>query len=154
MEHRLVGGEEEDGLVGHARASWLDGGAVAVVVDAQVDEDEVGIDAIDKKEQALMNRFLEGVRTIEGVTVYGDFGNPRTAIVSLNIWDWDSGQVSDILSMDYDIATRPGAHCAPLMHKALGTVSQGAVRFSFSYFNTEEEIDFAVKAVRDIAEDR
>lgn len=135
-------------------AGTLNGHGIAGL-DAALDFiNEVGIDAIDKKEQALMNRFLEGVRTIKGVTVYGDFGNPRTAIVSLNIWDWDSGQVSDILSMDYDIATRPGAHCAPLMHKALGTVSQGAVRFSFSYFNTEEEIDLAVKAVRDIAEDR
>ena len=53
---------------------------------------------------------------------------------------------------EYEITTRPGAHCAPLMHKALGTVSQGAVRFSFSYFNTEEEIDAAISAVREIAE--
>lgn len=66
--------------------------------------------------------------------------------------DVDSGQISDILSFEYGIATRPGAHCAPLMHKALGTEAQGAVRFSFSYFNTEEEIDAAVNAVREIAE--
>ncbi|MBQ1430720.1 MAG: aminotransferase class V-fold PLP-dependent enzyme, partial [Firmicutes bacterium] len=60
--------------------------------------------------------------------------------------------VSDILSFEYGIATRPGAHCAPLMHKALGTEAQGAVRFSFSYFNTEEEIEEAIHAVREIAE--
>lgn len=53
--------------------------------------------------------------------------------------------------MSYGIVTRAGAHCAPLMHEALGTVGQGAVRFSFSHYNTEEEIDFAVKAVRELA---
>ena len=49
--------------------------------------------------------------------------------------------------------TRAGAHCAPLMHEALGTKSQGAVRFSFSYFNTEEEIDHAANAIRELAEE-
>ena len=57
----------------------------------------------------------------------------------------------DVLSVDYDIATRPGAHCAPRMHEALGTVDQGAVRFSFSWFNTVEETDQAIEAVRKIA---
>ena len=54
--------------------------------------------------------------------------------------------------MDYGIYTRAGAHCAPLMHQALGTVEQGAVRFSMSYYNTEEEMDQAVLAVREMAE--
>jgi selenocysteine lyase/cysteine desulfurase len=58
--------------------------------------------------------------------------------------------VSDELFMTYDIATRPGGHCAPLMHEALGTVEQGAVRFSFSHFNTEEEIDAAIGAIREL----
>ena len=63
----------------------------------------------------------------------------------------DSGEVSDALSEQYGIATRPGAHCAPLMHKALGTVQQGAVRFSFSHYNTKEEIEIAVAALRELA---
>ena len=113
----------------------------------------VGIDEIDRKEQELMNRFRDGVINIPGVKIYGDFDAPRTAIVCLNIGDCGPGQVSDVLAVDYGIATRPGAHCAPLMHKALGTVSQGAVRFSFSYFNTLEEVDQAVKAVEEIAEE-
>ena len=71
--------------------------------------------------------------------------------MSLNIRDYDSSEVSDELNMSYGIVTRAGAHCAPLMHEALGTVGQGAVRFSFSHYNTEEEIDFAVKAVRELA---
>ena len=113
---------------------------------------EVGVEAIHQKEQALMRRFYEGVRCIDGVTVYGDFTSPRrAAIVALNIRDYDSAEISDVLSADYGIATRPGAHCAPRMHKALGTVQQGAVRFSFSVFNTEEEIDDAIAAVAELA---
>ncbi len=113
----------------------------------------VGIDEIDRKEQELMERFHDGVKDIPGVKIYGDFDAPRTAIVCLNIGDCDSGQISDVLAVDHGIATRPGAHCAPLMHKALGTVSQGAVRFSFSYFNTFDEVDQAVNAVKEIAEE-
>ena len=112
---------------------------------------EVGIDAIRKKEMALMTRFYEGVTQIPGVKVYGDFSAERTAVVTLNIWDEDSSIISDTLFVDYDIATRPGAHCAPRMHQALGTTEQGAVRFSFSWFNTEEDVDAAIEAVRDLA---
>lgn len=134
-------------------AGTLNGHGIAGLSAALDFINETGLDAIDSREQLLMRKFYEGIKGVEGVTVYGDYDNPRTAIVAINIRDYDSGQVSDILSMDYDIATRPGAHCAPLMHGALGTVSQGAVRFSFSYFNTEEEIDKAISAVKEIAED-
>lgn len=98
-----------------------------------------------------MMRFYEGVSKIEGVTVYGDFTQPRTAIVTLNIRDYDSSMVSDALSEDYGIATRAGAHCAPRLHQALGTTAQGAIRFSISWFNTEEEIDEAIRAVAELA---
>ena len=108
---------------------------------------EVGVEEIEKKERALMRRFYEGVVNVPGVTVYGDFETEkRGAVVTLNIGDYDSGVVSDELSEVYDIATRAGAHCAPRMHQALGTVEQGAVRFSFSWFTTEEEVDAAIHA--------
>ena len=112
---------------------------------------EVGIDAIHDRETALMHRFYEGVKDVPGITVYGDFSRQRMAIVTLNIGDYESGAVSDALSEEYGIATRPGAHCAPRMHQALGTEQQGAVRFSFSWFNTEQEIDTAIQAVRELA---
>ncbi|MDO4549039.1 MAG: aminotransferase class V-fold PLP-dependent enzyme, partial [Clostridia bacterium] len=112
-----------------------------------------GVDIVHAHEIALAKRFYKGIKDVGGVMVYGDFGNwERCAIVALNIRDCDSGAVSDALYQDYGIATRPGAHCAPLMHEALGTVSQGAVRFSFSWFNTTEEADEAVRAVRELAQ--
>ena len=112
-----------------------------------------GIEKIKAWENNLMRRFYAGVGTVSGVTVYGDFSDnhDRAAIVALNIRDYDSGKVADELNQHYDIAVRPGAHCAPRMHQALGTGGQGAVRFSFSWFNTEEEVDIAVQAVREIA---
>ena len=114
---------------------------------------ERGVADIRRAEHALMQRFYDGVCGISGVTVYGDFSAPeRGAIVALNIRDYDSSAVSDELAVTYGIATRPGAHCAPRMHRALGTTEQGAVRFSFSCYNTEREVDAAIAAVRAIAE--
>ena len=115
---------------------------------------QTGISAIADYEHQLMYRFYNGVKDIPGVTVYGDFtpGHDRTAVVALNIRDYDSSAVSDELAMGFDIATRPGAHCAPRMHRALGTQEQGAVRFSFSWFNTAEEVEEAIAAVKELAE--
>ncbi len=114
---------------------------------------ETGIEAIGERETALMRRFYEGVREIPDVTVYGNFAaRQRTAIVTLNIRDYDSGAVADALMEDYGIAVRAGAHCAPRLHRALGTTDQGAVRFSFSWFNIESEIDTAIQAVRELAD--
>lgn len=112
---------------------------------------EIGINNIRRKEEALTKRFYEGVKDIDGVTVYGDFSCERAPIVSLNIRDYPSSAVSDELMQHYGIATRSGAHCAPRLHEALGTDEQGAVRFSFGYFNTNEEIDAAICAVEEIA---
>ena len=115
---------------------------------------ETGIENIHKKEIALMRRFLNGIKDIPGIHLYGNFdSDARGAIVSLNLGDYDSAEVSDELSYSYGISTRPGAHCAPLMHQSFGTVDQGMVRFSFSWFNTEEEIDIAIKALKELAEE-
>ena len=113
----------------------------------------VGVEKIQEKTDRLTRRFYEGVRTIPGVKVYGDFCGEHGPIVALNLGDFDSGAVSDALSEEYGIATRSGAHCAPRMHRALGTEEQGAVRFSFSWYNTEQEIDRAVAALRELADE-
>lgn len=132
-------------------AGTLNGHGIAGLGAAAKFISETGVENIHAKERSLMLRFYEGVKNIEGVTVYGDFTKDRTAIVALNIRDYESGEVSYELSQGYGIATRPGAHCAPRMHKALGTAEVGAVRFSFSFYNTEEEVDEAVRAVAELA---
>ena len=115
---------------------------------------ETGVETVHAREQALMRRFYERVRDLDGVTVYGDFSlRDRAPIVALNLRDLDSGEVADALAEEYGIAVRPGAHCAPRMHEALGTAEQGAVRFSFSYYNTEDEVDAAAEAMRRLSEE-
>lgn len=117
---------------------------------------EKGMEQLRKKELELMWQFHEGVSAIDGVTVYGDFSSKkkeRAPIVTINIKDYDSGAVSDELYQSYGVATRAGAHCAPLMHQALGTVEQGAVRFSFSHMNTKEEVETAVRAVAELTKE-
>lgn len=112
-----------------------------------------GIDAIRAHEIKLCQRFYEAVVRVPGVRVYGDFSAwERAPIVALNVGEMDSALVCDALACDYGVATRAGAHCAPLMHRALGTEAQGAVRFSFGYFNTPGDADAAAAAVREIAE--
>lgn len=115
-------------------------------------EAQGGVETIAARERALAERFLVGVREIPGIALYGAFDQPtRSAIVSLNVGNIDSAEISDALMQGWGIATRPGAHCAPLMHRALGTERQGVVRFSFGYFNTDEEVDTAIDALRDLA---
>lgn len=108
-----------------------------------------GTDAIWRQADAYASAFYEGVKDLPGVRLYGDFDAAvRTPVVTLNLKDYDSAAVGDELMQRFDIAVRSGGHCAPLMHHALGTGTQGAVRFSFSHFNTMEEVQEAVKAMR------
>ena len=134
-------------------AGTLNGHGIAGLSAAIDFLNETGIHTIHCHETDLMRRFYEAVRVIPGVTVYGDFDHDRAPIVTLNIRDMDSGEVSDILMEDFSIAVRSGAHCAPRMHAALGTTAQGAVRFSFGWYNTPAEADAAAEAVRSIAEE-
>lgn len=104
------------------------------------------------RERSLARRFLEGLHGIPDVVCYGDFDQPdRCAIVSINLAGMGSADVSDILMSEFGIATRPGAHCAPLMHRALGTEEQGVVRFSFGWNNTDDDVNSALSAIRAIA---
>ena len=110
------------------------------------------IEKIKNHERELSRYFYDSIKNIENIKFYGDYKTDnRASIVALNIGEIDSSKISDILSNDYNIATRPGAHCAPLMHEALGTINQGIVRFSFSYFNTFEEVDKGIEAIKEIS---
>ena len=114
--------------------------------------EELGVSEIARQTAVLADRFEAGVRDIPDVRIIGGHGGiGRTGIVAINVGDIDSAQVADALGYDYGICVRAGAHCAPLMHEAMGTAQQGAVRFSFSHFNTAEEVDAGIAAIREIA---
>ena len=132
-------------------AGTLNGHGIAGLSAAVDFISEIGTDRIESKEASLTQRFYNGVKSIDKVTVYGDYSREHAQIVALNIGGADSGEVADTLFEEYGIAVRAGAHCAPRLHRALGTHEQGAVRFSFSYYNTAEEIDRAICAVDRIA---
>ena len=110
-----------------------------------------GIDTLYREEMKYADFFYESLRDVPSLTFYGDMEKKRTAIVSLNVKDYSSSDTADYLASHWDIAVRAGAHCAPRMHRALGTEKRGVVRFSFSPFNTLSEVETAVDAIREIA---
>ena len=137
----------------HLEAGTLNAHGIAGLLAGVTYIQKKGVDEIRGETKALAARFESGVRDIPNVKLYGGGGLDRTGIVTLNIGDSDSAVVADLLNVEYGICTRAGAHCAPLMHEALGTEHQGAVRFSFSHFNTEDEVDTGIAAIAEIAEE-
>jgi cysteine desulfurase / selenocysteine lyase len=110
-----------------------------------------GLNQIRKNKEALSLRFLEGLSGIDGITVYGlPDGAGRLPIVALNMADLACSEIADRLDKDYEIMVRAGLHCSPWAHETVGTYPDGAVRFSFGYFNTNDEIDAALLALREI----
>ena len=110
-----------------------------------------GIENINKKLKKLRDNFLQAIKDIPSIKIYGSTEENAGAAVGINIENIPSGEVSRMLDETYSIATRPGAHCAPLVHKAFQTEKQGIVRFSFSFFNTAAEIETAAKALYEIS---
>ncbi|PKM73929.1 MAG: cysteine desulfurase [Firmicutes bacterium HGW-Firmicutes-16] len=112
---------------------------------------EIGIDSIRKKEQKLMKEFYLKANKLSLIKIYGDFSSfDRAPTVAFNLGNADSGEICSRLEADYGIQVRGGGHCAPLMHKALGTEYQGAVRFSFSHYNTLAEVKTALSALTEL----
>ena len=111
-----------------------------------------GIDHIRAKEILLTQCFLDGLKSISGVRTYGPGEAARQiSVVSFNIDGMTSSEVSFALDEQFGIMSRPGLHCAPSAHRTIGTFPEGTVRFSFGYFNTEEEISLALDALREIS---
>jgi selenocysteine lyase/cysteine desulfurase len=112
---------------------------------------ETGVEAIRAKETRLTEIFLGGVRSLPGVRLYGDYAaENRLPIVSFSVDGLDSSYLAERLWTEHGIAARAGVHCAPLLHRRLGTADTGMARFSFSYFNTEEEVEKGVAAIEAI----
>lgn len=103
-------------------------------------------------ERSLADRFTQGVREIPGITIYGDPDpSRRVGIVCFSLAEMEPVDLAAILDQSFQIAARPGLHCAPEAHRTIGTFPQGAVRFSFGHFNSPEQVDDAVAAIRSIA---
>ena len=113
---------------------------------------QVGLENIRNHEISLKNHFIDLLKDNDDMILYGTLDDRQGAVVSLNVKNMDSSEVSYILSDEFDIYTRPGFHCAPLAHKSLGTDELGAIRFSFGYFNTIEEVEQCANALKNIIE--
>ena len=112
-----------------------------------------GIKKINDKTLSLANRFYKGIEDIKNIKFFSkSWKDLESPIVSFNIGDTPSDEIALILDEDYNIQVRPGAHCAPLIHKHFGTENQGILRFSFSYFNTDDEVDTAIEAIKEISQ--
>ena len=111
-----------------------------------------GIDKIRQHELNLSQKLIAGLKEIPGVIVYGEEQvTDRVAVISFNIKGQLSSEVGLRLDEEYDIMCRVGLHCSPAAHKTIGTFPRGTVRFSMSWFNTFEEVDQVIKAIREIA---
>lgn len=115
---------------------------------------KTGITNIREHEMKLTQAFLNGLKELETVKVYGIADiNKQAPVVSINIGEAGSSEISYILDQSFDIATRSGLHCAPEAHRTIGTLEQGTVRFSFGYFNTMEQINTALAAIKQITKE-
>jgi len=111
-----------------------------------------GIEKIGQHEMELTKYLLEKLSNIRKVRIYGpQDGERRIATVSFNIEGFSPAEVGAILDESFGIACRTGLHCAPHTHRKLGTFPEGTVRFSMGYFNTKEEVDFAIDSLNEIA---
>lgn len=112
---------------------------------------EVGKESILKHEMHLVERFLKGLLKFKKIKVIGKLNTEnRLAVISVNFTGEDNSEIAHILSSKFDVATRVGLHCAPSAHQTFGTYETGTVRFSFSVFNTDEEIDYTLDAINQI----
>ncbi len=112
-----------------------------------------GVEAIHGREMKLATKLVEGLRAVEGVTVYccNSLEN-HLSTITMNVEGFEAGDVGIMLDVDFNIATRTGLHCAPLVHEQIGTMKiHGGVRFAIGPFNTEAHIDTAIEAVEEIS---
>jgi len=112
-----------------------------------------GIEAIRKRERHLTQRLIDGLLDIPGVSVYGDLNaHHQIGVVSFNIAGASQSEIGLRLDEEYEIMCRVGLHCSPAAHKTIGTFPDGTVRFGLGPFTIEDEIETAIQAVKDLAE--
>lgn len=112
---------------------------------------EQGLEKLHSHEMALCRRFMEGLASISGVAVCGPQGlEHRVGVISLDFLEQDNAEVAYRLETEFGILTRCGLHCAPSAHKTLDTFPRGTVRFSLGFASTEEDVDGALEAIRQV----
>jgi selenocysteine lyase/cysteine desulfurase len=107
-----------------------------------------GQGTIEKKTMELTREFIGELTKIPGITLYNK--NPDLPVVSFDITGIDNHDAGFILARAYNIVTRTGLHCAPLVHERING-GKGCIRASFSYFNTFDECRAAAEAIREVA---
>ena len=112
---------------------------------------ENGLEKIVEKEQNLMRLLYDGLNGCENVVLYNQFSTEHGPVMSFNINGLAPSDVAYILQNVYGITVRTGLHCAPLIHKAMGTGAKGTVRVSVSYLTEESDLEALIDAVKDIS---
>ena len=116
---------------------------------------EEGLEKIRTREQSLTDSLIEGLSKIPGIVLYISKDRLKQApVISFNIKGFTPGDVGTILDQTFDIKVRTGLHCAPMMHKTIGTFPLGTIRLSPGYFNSLEEIEMTIKAIDRISRSR
>ena len=111
------------------------------------------IEKIHNYEMKITKHFIDGVKEIEGITLYGCLDEKKqTSTISFNINGMSQSEACFILDEEYDIMSRVGLHCAPSAHKTIGTFPDGTIRFGLGYFTKIEEIDFALEVLKIMVE--
>ncbi len=115
--------------------------------------EKTGRDAVRRKEEQLLEEFLDELASVPAARVVGSAGpGRRIAVCSVDLEGFDNAEAAAVLEGEYGVMTRCGLHCAPMAHRAVGTFPKGTIRFSFGYFNTPEDVREAAAALRDITE--
>lgn len=161
--HRLInafaGGTGSDSLnlsMGDSYPSSFEFGSPNIIAIASLNASlkwlkEIGIDTIAKKKKHLMNRLIEGLKSLPVVLYTPAEDIEHTSVVSFTVHDYEPSEVGAILSGDFDIAVRTGFHCAPFIHELIDTKgTPGTVRVSLGYFNTENDIDCLLESLRSL----
>ena len=113
---------------------------------------KTGQENISAHEHMLMEILKEGLLMIPTVVVHSaKHESIQIPVLSFNISGYTPGEIGAILDQAFDIKVRTGLHCSPETHKSLGTFPQGTVRISPGCFNTSDDIDLIIQAVRKIA---
>ena len=147
----------------HLEAGTLNSHGIAGLSAAADFVSTQGVCAVHSHDLALVRQFVAEARQVPGIELYGSFPDniselngessqkDHAPIVTLNLDGWTSSELARVLSVEYDISVRAGAHCAPRMHRALGTQDTGSVRFSFGFYTTEDEIHKTTTALNELA---